>query len=342
MEENQKISQQSDTGLDPGHTLSQGRLEAKLTTDQVAAKLHISSRKVAALESNDFSELPEATYVRGYMKNYANLVGLDPAPILAAYNSIIGKDKKAEELAMASAAVHPAGNIINDNTNLIKIASMFIVAVVVVALIVVMQDSDEPAPAAVHNEFSAWENTGSDSTTDNQFPESGDFPVAADENTSEPGMTSEQPADINGTTATQQAAVLPVPKTSSGSDSNVFARNDPVEDVKTEAVAETPVAQAGLAVNQPAKVATDQVNKSKIVLYVEEDSWADIRDSQNNKLLYETVRSGRMVTLEGVPPFKVFLGNVGGVKLFYNGTEYNTAQHRRGLVARFRLDKPAQ
>jgi cytoskeleton protein RodZ len=75
----------------------------------------------------------------------------------------------------------------------------------------------------------------------------------------------------------------------------------------------------------------------KLVLYAEQDSWADIRDARHVKLLYETVPAGRTVTLEGVAPLSIFLGNAAGVRLDYNGKNVDVGRYQRGLIARFTL-----
>jgi len=65
-----------------------------------------------------------------------------------------------------------------------------------------------------------------------------------------------------------------------------------------------------------------------------------VRDGKQNKLLYETVAAGRTVVLEGAAPLSVFLGNVEGVGVEFNGKPYDTAPHRRGPIARFTLGEP--
>jgi len=75
----------------------------------------------------------------------------------------------------------------------------------------------------------------------------------------------------------------------------------------------------------------------KLVLHADQDSWADIRDARQTRLLYDTVPAGRSVTLEGVAPVSVFLGNAAGVRLDYNGQTVDVARHKRGMMARFTL-----
>ncbi len=54
------------------------------TIAEVAASLKMSPRQIEAIEGEDFSRLSGATFVRGFIRNYAKLLKIDAAPILAA------------------------------------------------------------------------------------------------------------------------------------------------------------------------------------------------------------------------------------------------------------------
>jgi len=60
-----------------------------------------------------------------------------------------------------------------------------------------------------------------------------------------------------------------------------------------------------------------------------------VRDAKQTRLIYETIPAGRIVGLEGVPPFQVFLGNVDGVKVIFEGRPFDAARYKRGTTARF-------
>jgi cytoskeleton protein RodZ len=53
-----------------------------MTMTEVALRLKFSPRKIEALEADRFDALPGATIVRGMIRSYAKLVGLDPAPLI--------------------------------------------------------------------------------------------------------------------------------------------------------------------------------------------------------------------------------------------------------------------
>jgi cytoskeleton protein RodZ len=60
----------------PGQRLRVGREALGLTQAEIAARMHLSVSYIRALEADDYDRLPEAAFVRGYIKNYARLVNL--------------------------------------------------------------------------------------------------------------------------------------------------------------------------------------------------------------------------------------------------------------------------
>ena len=65
-----------------GEQLSKARQAQGLSVAEVAARLRIRSQYVEALENEHWSAVGEFVYVRGFLKNYAHLLGLDAQPML--------------------------------------------------------------------------------------------------------------------------------------------------------------------------------------------------------------------------------------------------------------------
>lgn len=61
-----------------GRLLRTSREKKNLSINQVAAKTKINLNVLKHLENDEFDKLPNITYVRGFVKNYAKTVGLDP------------------------------------------------------------------------------------------------------------------------------------------------------------------------------------------------------------------------------------------------------------------------
>lgn len=60
-----------------GQTLEKARKEKGLSLDEVEHATKIRKRYLAGLEREDFGALPDAVYARGFLKTYANYLGLD-------------------------------------------------------------------------------------------------------------------------------------------------------------------------------------------------------------------------------------------------------------------------
>lgn len=66
-----------------GQCLSAAREEQGISVEDVARSLKIAVRQVEALESDDYTKLPGVTFVKGFIRNYAKLLHIDPEALLA-------------------------------------------------------------------------------------------------------------------------------------------------------------------------------------------------------------------------------------------------------------------
>lgn len=65
-----------------GEALRQAREARGLSLAEVAGTLKLTAKQVGAIESESFDQLPGIAFARGFIRNYARLLGLDPAPLL--------------------------------------------------------------------------------------------------------------------------------------------------------------------------------------------------------------------------------------------------------------------
>ncbi len=291
----------------PGAQLAQARADLHLAHEDVAAKLHLATHQIQALEQNDYASLPGATYVRGYLKSYALLLGLSPEPILEAHTRLTAAPVTPDFRAIA-----PQREITSRHHQVRFVT--YIMAAIVVGLAIAWWQGREVRPpnpllatrdsepaVAVPNVV-----TGADVMTEPEKP----------------------PAE-------SPAAPTPIGIAVTGNKPPVLATPPRTAAVSTATVTPPPAVVSSAPATQPAGP------RVKLVLHAEQDSWADIRDARQTRLLYDTVPAGRSVTLEGVAPLSIFLGNAAGVRLDYNGRVVDIARHKRGMMARFTLgDEP--
>ncbi len=67
----------------PGEFLAARRQQLNLSVEDVAMRVRLAARQIVALEANDFAALPGMATVRGFVRSYAKLLGLDPEPLVA-------------------------------------------------------------------------------------------------------------------------------------------------------------------------------------------------------------------------------------------------------------------
>lgn len=91
-----------------GMRLRLGREARGWTQAQVARRLNMTGSYIEALESDDFETLPNTTFVRGYLRNYAVCLKLSPQELIAVYQQQLSdaagpaKMRKREKLKAVS------------------------------------------------------------------------------------------------------------------------------------------------------------------------------------------------------------------------------------------------
>jgi cytoskeleton protein RodZ len=86
MTEHEMETRSEANDLSAGRWLGQARKDHNLTVADVAAKLRLAPRQIEAIEADDYQRLPGKTIVRGFVRNYARLLQLDPAQVVAAFD----------------------------------------------------------------------------------------------------------------------------------------------------------------------------------------------------------------------------------------------------------------
>lgn len=71
-----------------GERLRLARERNALTLDQVARETHVAKRFLKALEDEDFSVFPGETYTMGFLRNYAEYLGLEAEELISAYHNL--------------------------------------------------------------------------------------------------------------------------------------------------------------------------------------------------------------------------------------------------------------
>lgn len=77
-----------------GEILKNKREEKKVELETVENNTKIRKKFLQALEADEWQSLPSVIYARGFIKNYAEWLGLDSAYVLSVYRRQLGRNEK--------------------------------------------------------------------------------------------------------------------------------------------------------------------------------------------------------------------------------------------------------
>lgn len=81
-----------------GEILKKAREEKGLTIEDIARETKIQIKYLKALEDGEFHIVPGKTYLKGFLKNYALVVGIKQNEIISKYEEFLKDDKVEEEI----------------------------------------------------------------------------------------------------------------------------------------------------------------------------------------------------------------------------------------------------
>jgi cytoskeleton protein RodZ len=307
-----------------GAKLRAAREAAGLSVDAVAQQLKLAPRQVKALEDDAWERLPGRTFVRGFARNYARFVQLDPEVVLALLPA--ADTSPALERPALAATRRPMGEMPIERVAKPSAARWLVplLLVVIVAAVAYYElgrsplrlpfglggstPVDEAKPAAP---TSAPATSGSAGTQTTTLPN----PVVA---ASAPASNATNAAAAT-TSAIPSAAPAPAPAT---------------PEITASPTAASPPASAAPADHAQGGASAAEV---PLVLTFRGTSWAEVKDARGRVVLQMTGGAGMTQTVTAVAPLELALGNAPDVDVTFRGQTLDLAPYTRGSVARVAL-----
>jgi hypothetical protein len=127
--------------LTVGQYLRHEREKKSIPLETVSQVTRITKEKLEALERDDFKAISAPVFVRGFLRNYANFLGLDPGDVIARYESQI------DLLQVAPKVTEPTPSVVKDETLVKKYLAFLGVLIIGVAIaFYFFQKSSVPPP----------------------------------------------------------------------------------------------------------------------------------------------------------------------------------------------------
>lgn len=120
-----------------GAMLQQARKNKQLSLEDAAAELFILKRHLQALENENFSEMPQAAFARGFAINYAKFLGLDPVKIASSFDAAYPTELKSRSSNNIESPLRPMGTLQRDTHNRIRFNPLLIIAVIGVIILAI-------------------------------------------------------------------------------------------------------------------------------------------------------------------------------------------------------------
>ncbi|PNK61258.1 RodZ domain-containing protein [Psychrobacter sp. FDAARGOS_221] len=113
-----------------GNRLKQARINKNLTLDDVAGELFILRRHLEAIEAEDFKELPQMAFARGFVINYAKFLGLDPEQVAESFNRNYPDELKRKSVDDIESPLKPMGTLQREGRRSIRINPLLVLGVI--------------------------------------------------------------------------------------------------------------------------------------------------------------------------------------------------------------------
>jgi cytoskeleton protein RodZ len=303
-----------------GAKLRSAREAAGLSVDAVAQQLKLAPRQVKALEEDDFQRLPGRTFVRGFARNYARFVRLDPEAVLALLPA--PESAPALERPALAASRRPMGEIPVERIAKPSGLRWLIPLLIVAALAAVLLYELPGSPLRLLGTRSPGASVAPSSSSGAPAQR------AASSRTS--ALTLPNP--ISDTAPAAQ----PVPATTAASAAP--ARTEPASGEARDASANpaTPQRAADVA-TAASRASASPTGEAPLVLAFRGTSWVEVKDANGRVVVQMTGGAGMTQTVSAVPPLELALGNASEVAVTFRGQPLDLAPYMRGSVARVAL-----
>ena len=306
-----------------GEMLSATRESHGLSVADAAHALKLTQRQIEALECERFDLLPGAAFARGFLRNYARYLGIDPEPLLQALAQTDGVG--APELAPVCNA---EGTMPASDGGLRP--SALPIAVLAVLLL----------SAVVAGWYFDWFEQPRETAESAQVMET---PVAPAALTPVPPAAHLAPVVIPDDAPADATALNPAAAPGSGAPAATGAAGMTGSAGMTGApmaVAPPLVAEATKAAAADAAPADAEpaAPPPQLVFRFTKESWVEVRDAAGEIIFARTNRAGTVQEVQGTPPFKLVVGNARSVTLEYGGKPVDLAPHTKISVARLTLE----
>ncbi len=320
---------QEETVINFGDALYKARKQQKFSIEEIAEQLKVPSQIISALEQSELSQLPSATYTRGYLRAYAKYLEIKDTDMLADYDRIVPHN----------VPLKPRSNLPNEKSSqspLFKTVTFVLIILGVLALIYggYQYYNKQSAQLKASSQALAEQHASEVSSVDN--PKLTLLPQPLHESQNTPASTKE--VESGSKMYSNQSAVDTI-----GSNSSTGTQHNktPTIAVNNKIKATTKVVDK-LKTRKPATLVSvlkqGVVKTDTIELLAKKGAWVKITDATGKRLHYGMISGKKWQAYSGKAPFNVSMGNARSTKIRINHLNADISSYiRPNNTAQFKL-----
>ena len=328
----------------PGVLLRNARDAKGWTQTEVARRLNLRLAVIESIDSDHYKAGVALTFLRGYVKAYAKVVGVPEAEALAAFDSMSHEQFKVEK-PMQSFSKKTRQQASDKWLKRIS----WLVFLGLLASLFYWWWHDGGARQQDPQQFDTSLSSAEKNSADNSSPDTGTSDTRpSDTDLTQPAVVlptlvlpelndtdaSEQPLGSATNTEASVTGEASASESGNGLDSNVTLDGATPSLAVTDADA-TNANEAASTENASQPVASPDADNARLLsLSFTDDCWIKITDSRGKVLSEGVKKAQQSLALEGEPPFKLILGVPTAVSLEYLGKAVDLSSFRAGRAAR--------
>ncbi|MDD2701051.1 MAG: DUF4115 domain-containing protein [Sideroxydans sp.] len=359
--------------LKVGAILRNEREARGLSVEEIAERVKYSVRQVEALEHDEAEHLPEGTFLRGFVRSYARVLGMDESKLLEATHTQTEHHFDVTDVQAGGAPLPVTGDA-NRRSRYLLLSALAVAIllagfvwshrddVLLPATKVVAESPREPEAAAttVQAADAAPENPPLEKTPESIKPveEQKPEPIAQPQEHHKPAVDvkpTEPPKPGPVVKAVEPPKQEPVarlvdpskvaPAVKQAEPAKPVPAAKPVITAPQVERKEPPAAPAETATEEavsPPKPAVPlaQLMKRPIHIVFNEEAWMEIIDVNGEILLSRVTKAGEEKWIGGGhrAPYSITIGKPGAIRMYYHGKEVDLSQYNPAGVAKLVLE----
>jgi len=304
--------------VSPGTMLRDARKKLSLSQDHIASKLNFKVGIVINIEEDIFDPLMPVTFNRGYLANYAKLVGVEVEDVLASYDAVNAATTQRSEMLSFSKETSKQA----EHSRVMWLSYLIVAVLVGLTILWWLQESKQQAS----------ESSSVIPSTEIELNKVDDE-VAVNSIESTP-VNSIESIPLNKEQVIADKSVQ-TPEKTNEAEAELSITDKPVTDDVINNTSSNIAPTAESLINEVPQPVVPVM--STAVFTFKGDCWVNIFDATGERIAWGVKKSGYVMTIQGKAPLRITVGKPELTSIVFNDQPVDMSIFNVGNIAKFNL-----